>query len=129
MDDSTQLTNRQTQVMPDDRMVTLVPPVDVIEDEAGITVIADLPGVTKDKLNIKLDSDHLQIEGEASVPVPERMELRYAEIRAPYYRRGFNLSRELDTGHIDASLKDGVLKLRIPKTAEARPRRIEVKLG
>jgi HSP20 family protein len=129
MNERTQVTNRQAQATPDHPLAALIPPVDVIEDESGITVTADLPGVTKDRLNIKLDSDNLTIEGAALVPVPEGMALRYAEIRAPYYRRNFTLSRELDTTKIDASLKDGVLKLRIPKTAEAKPRQIEVKLG
>lgn len=129
MNDSTEVTRAQTQAMPDTPVVRLVPPVDVIEDETGITVTADLPGVTRERLNIKLDSDNLLIEGEAAVAVPPGLELRYAEIRAPHYRRSFTLSRELDTAKIDASLRDGVLKLRIPKTANARPRQIEVKLG
>jgi HSP20 family molecular chaperone IbpA len=95
----------------------------------GITLIADLPGVSKDRLGIKVNGDNLLIEGEATTPVPEGMELLYAEIRAPYYRRSFTLSWELDASKIEANLKDGVLKLRIPKTEEAKPRRIEVKVG
>ena len=57
------------------------------------------------------------------------MELLYAEMPASSYRRSFTLSRELDASKIEANLKDGVLKLRIPKAEEARPRRIEIKAG
>lgn len=129
MNESTQVTKSEAQALPDNATVTLVPPVDIVEDEAGITVTADLPGVSKERLNIRLDSDNLLIEGEAAVVAPQGIELRYTEIRAPHYRRSFALSRELDSSNIDAKLKDGVLTLRIPKTAAARPRRIEVKMA
>jgi HSP20 family protein len=107
----------------------LLPPVDVVEDEMGITLIADLPGVSKDRLGVKVNGENLVIEAEASTPVPEGMELLYAEIPAPFFRRSFTLSRELDPSNIEANLKDGVLKLRIPKAEEAKPRRIEVNVG
>ena len=57
---------------------------------------------------------------------PDGLEAIYAELRAPRYRRSFTLSRELDTARIEANLKDGVLRLRIPKQAHAQPRRIAV---
>lgn len=107
----------------------LLPPVDIVEDDAGITVYADLPGVPKDKLSVRADSESLTIEGEISLGVPEKMEAVLAEIQAPRYRRSFALSRELDTEKSEAAFKDGVLKLRIPKVEHAKPRRIEVKVG
>jgi len=127
-DHTTQVAKRDQAQLPD-KTTALLPPVDVLEDENGITLYADLPGVSKDRLGIKVEGDVLLIEGEASVPVPAGLELTYAEVRAPRYRRSFTLSRELDASAIDASLKDGVLTLRIPKTEEAKPRRIEVKAG
>ena len=60
---------------------------------------------------------------------PENMELVYGEAQYPLYRRQFTLSRELDASRIEANLKDGVLKLTIPKLEEAKPRRIEVRVG
>jgi len=57
------------------------------------------------------------------------MQLVYGEAQYPSYRRQFTLSRELDTARIEASLKDGLLKLTIPKLEEAKPRRIEVRVG
>lgn len=105
---------------------TVLPPVDIFEDEAGFTVIADLPGVSKERLGIRVDGDSLVIEGAASAPVSGEMELIYGEMQNPLYRRSFTLSRELDPGKIQAKLVDGVLKLSIPKAEEAKPRRIEV---
>lgn len=107
----------------------LTPRVDVVEDDTGISIQADLPGVPKEKLSLRVEGETLQIEGEISSDAPAGMEAIYAEVQVPRYRRAFTLSRELDTGKIDAALKDGVLKLRIPKAAHAQPRRIEVKAG
>ena len=106
----------------------MTPRVDVLEDDTGITVIADMPGVSKDSLEIKVENDALSIEGAVSAATPQAMEATYAEVRIPRYRRSFTLSRELDPGHIEAQLKDGVLKLRIPKHEQARPQRISVKV-
>jgi HSP20 family molecular chaperone IbpA len=107
----------------------LLPRVDVLEDEAGITLLADLPGVPKDQLELKVEGDELVIEGVMAPFTTEKLEPVYAEVRLPRYRRSFTLSRELDTSRIDANLKDGVLTLRIPKQAHAQPRRISVQVG
>jgi HSP20 family molecular chaperone IbpA len=129
MNDNTHVTARDSKQQQMENAVTLLPPVDIFEDESGFTLTADLPGVGKDTLRVKVDGDNLLIEGEGSVAVPEGMELVYAEIPTPYYRRGFTLSRELDASNIEANLRDGVLKLRIPKAEEAKPRRIEIDVG
>lgn len=107
----------------------LMPPVNVFEDAAGITLYADLPGVPKDKLNLQIEADTLTIEGEVSLDTPEGMEATHAEISLPRYRRVFTLSKELDSEKVSAELRNGVLKLRIPKAEHAQPRRIEVKVG
>lgn len=107
----------------------LVPRVDVIEDSAGITLLADLPGVSKEGLEIKVDGTTLSLEGAVELDTPPTLDGIVAEVRASRYRRSFALSNELDTAAIDAQLKNGVLRLRIPKVAEAQPRRIEVKVG
>jgi HSP20 family protein len=107
----------------------VVPPVDVFENESGITLLADLPGVTRDGLGVRVDGENLVIEGTASTAGPQNMQLVYGEAQVPSYRRQFTLSRELDASRIEASLKDGVLRLSIPKLEEAKPRRIEVRVG
>src|SRR5687767_10647046 len=106
---------------------TVLPAVDVFEDASGITLLADMPGVPKDRLDVKVEADTLSIEGEVASQTPEGLEAVYAEVRVPRYRRTFTLSRELDTSKVEANLKDGVLTLRIPKQAHAQPRRIEVR--
>ena len=105
---------------------SLMPPVDVLEDASGITLFADLPGVSKDKLNLQVESDTLTIEGDVTIPTPEGLEASYAEVGLPRYRRVFTLSKELDAGKVTAELANGVLKLRIPKAEHAKPRRIEI---
>jgi HSP20 family molecular chaperone IbpA len=105
----------------------LMPPVDVIEDSTGITLYADLPGVSKDKLDLSVEGDTLNIEGQVSIDMPETMQASYAEVNCPRYRRVFTLSKELDPNRISAELSQGVLKLRIPKAEHAQPRRIEVR--
>jgi len=107
----------------------MTPRVDVIEDATGITLLADLPGVARDALEIHVEGDALTIEGQVSTVTPQAMEATYAEVRIPRYRRMFTLSRELDGSRIEAQLKDGVLRLRIPKQDHAQPRRVQVKVA
>ncbi len=106
----------------------LLPPVDVFEDAAGITLYADLPGVPKDRLNLQVEADTLTIEGEVALDMPEGMEASHAEISLPRYRRVFTLSKELDADKVAAEFAHGVLKLRIPKAEHAQPRRVEIKV-
>jgi len=102
------------------------PPVDISEDRDGITLFADMPGVSKDRLHLRIDGNTLVIEGQVQFDLSERTEALYADVRSSVYRRSFSLSSELETEKIDASLKDGVLQVRIPKRAELRPRKIEI---
>jgi len=107
----------------------LRPSVDIFEDTAGITLRADMPGVSREHLDIQVNRDTLSIQGEAEIPMPEGMEAIYADIRLTRYQRSFSLSSELDGEQAEASLKDGVLTLRIPKHARYQPRKIEVSLS
>ncbi len=102
------------------------PPVDIWEDKHGITLRADMPGVSKDRLNLRIDGNNLIVEGQVQFELPENAEAVYADVRSSLYRRSFSLGGELETGKIEASLKDGVLTVRIPKRSELRPRKIEV---
>jgi HSP20 family molecular chaperone IbpA len=108
---------------------TLVPPVDIFEDDQHITVQAEMPGVAHNGLIIQAERNGLLIEGSVDIALPEGMEALYADVQATKYRRSFVLSSELDTERIDASLRDGLLTLRIPKRAEFRPRKIPVQLA
>lgn len=108
------------------RLAALMPPVDVIEDSTGITLYADLPGVTKEALRVGIEADALTIEGEMSLPLPAQMKATHADVELGRYRRVFTLSKELDTGKVSAEFTHGVLRLRIPKAEHAQPRRIQV---
>jgi HSP20 family protein len=120
-------TSQDRRSQQDKRELAMVPPVDVIEDASGITLLADLPGVAKEKLSVHFDADSLTIEGDVALDMPGGLESSLAEVRLPRYRRVFSLSRELDTENTSAEFRNGVLKLRIPKAAHVQPRRIEVR--
>ena len=107
----------------------VLPPVDVYEDDTAITLLADLPGVPRDQLQVRIDGDSLLLEATAVTAGPQDMELVYGEAQCPSFRRQFTLSRELDASRIEAQLRDGVLRLTIPKSEQARPHRIEVQVG
>ena len=84
------------------------------------------PGVSKERFNVHIDSDTLSIEGKTDISMPEGMEALYADVHFTRYQRSFSLSSELDGDKADASLKDGVLTLRIPKRELYQPRKIKV---
>lgn len=107
----------------------LVPPADVLEESDGITLRLDVPGVSKDRLNVQADKNTLVIEGEVQIQMPQGMEALYAEIQSTRYRRSFTLSGELDAEKIVANVSNGVLSVSIPKRAELKPRKIEVQVS
>lgn len=107
----------------------LVPAVDIWEDTDGIVLKADLPGVSKEGLSVGVDGETLTIEGAVSLGESPKLRDVYAEVRVARYRRGFVLGRDLDTEKIAASLKNGVLELRIPKREAAKPRRVAVQVA
>jgi HSP20 family protein len=107
----------------------LRPATDIFEDDEGITLQMDVPGASKERLTLQVNRDRLDVEAEVRIDMPQDMEAVYADLRSTRYQRTFALSGELETDKVDASLKDGVLTLRIPKRAEIRPRRIEVRAG
>lgn len=121
----TNVTNRSSNPAKRDQAY-MTPAVNVLEDATGITLYADLPGVPKDKLSLSVESDTLSIEGELGLTVPEGMEAIHAEVSLTRFRRVFTLSKELDAEKVSAEFKHGVLKLFIPKAAQAQPRKISV---
>lgn len=100
----------------------LTPAVDIFETEEALTLVVDLPGVEKDNLQLGVENDILTIEGQ----VAKGGEAYYREFGSSGYYRRFQLPDNLDLEKIAAELKDGVLTVRLPKSAAARPRRIEV---
>lgn len=107
----------------------LTPPVDVIEDSEGITLYADLPGVSREKLDLNVEAHTLTIEAESALAQPDGLQSSHTEVGLARFRRSFTLSHELDTEKVSAEFQQGVLRLRIPKAAHAQPRRIEVQVA
>lgn len=130
MSDVTRRAASSEAAEPADADNVLRPYGDIYEHEGGITLVLDMPGVSRDRLEIHSDRNDLVVEGSVAVDVPKGTEAVYADVRATRYRRSFSLSGEqLDTDAVAASLKDGVLRIDIPKRPELKPRRIEVHTG
>ncbi|WP_067065483.1 Hsp20/alpha crystallin family protein [Roseateles chitosanitabidus] len=105
------------------------PAVDIVEDAQGITLFADLPGVPREQLHLRVDGDRLIVEADMQLDLPEGLKAGHVEVSRQHYRRVFTLSKELDANSVSAELTQGVLRVRIAKAAHAQPRKIEVKLS
>lgn len=101
------------------------PAVDIFETEEALTLIADMPGVSKDQLEINVDQGVLSIT--AATDDSGRGESLYREFRPGGYYRQFRLLEDFDSAKAVAELKNGVLTLRLPKAESAKPRKIAVK--
>jgi HSP20 family protein len=104
----------------------LRPPVDIHETADELVLRADMPGVSRERLEVRVDGNTLVIEGSIGIAPQDAMSALYADVRSTTYRRQFVLSNELDTANIGASLQNGVLTVKLPKRAERKPRRILV---
>jgi HSP20 family protein len=102
------------------------PAVDIYETEDGLVLTADMPGVAKENLDIKVDEGVLTITGKVALP-PEDAVPVYAEYKIGDYHRAFSLSDEIDVDAISAEMTHGILTLRLQKSAKTRSRKIEVK--
>lgn len=105
----------------------LVPPVDIFEANDGLMVVADLPGVDKQSVDVRVDQGILTIHARA------RQEMAgnpiYSEFGLLDFYRQFQLSEKVDQAKITAEMKNGVLALRLPKVEEAKPRQIPIQVG
>jgi HSP20 family molecular chaperone IbpA len=105
----------------------IAPPVDIYETKDGLTVIADLPGVSKEDLEIEVKNDLLTIQAKSHVETLGAPS--YHEFQLSNFFRQFRLADTVDTNRIQAELKHGVLTLRLPKVEAAAPRKIEVQVA
>ncbi len=103
------------------------PAVDIFETGEGITLMADMPGVTADKLTIDLRDNVLTIRGEVTPPEAEGESRVLEEFGWGSYYRQFSLADTVDQEKIEAKLQNGVLRLELPKVEKAKPRTIAVK--
>lgn len=106
---------------------TFVPRVDIYETEDTVVLLADMPGVNENSVDITLEKNILTINGYANPQAPDNFEPAYAEYRFGNYERTFALSDEVDREQIEATVKNGVLRLVMPKAEAAKTRKITVK--
>jgi HSP20 family molecular chaperone IbpA len=104
-----------------------IPPIDIHEGAEGLTLEADLPGATERNLQIHLEDNVLNLFAKIDSPAPEGARLVHEEYRLGNFHRSFILSDEVDRERITAELRNGVLRLFLPKADRARTRRIEIK--
>ncbi len=105
----------------------ITPPVDIYETADGLVVKADLPGVAKEGLDVRVENSLLTIRGKASHAAPG--DPIYREYGLVNFFRQFELNERVDQSKISAELTHGVLTLNLPKAEEAKPRKIEIKIS
>jgi HSP20 family protein len=103
-----------------------VPATDIFETDEALTVILEMPGIDKDKVDVKVENDVLQIEGWIDFSRYEGLQPVYTEYNIGNYARSFQLSSKIDQDRISAELRDGVMTLVLPKSEKAKPRKIAV---
>jgi HSP20 family molecular chaperone IbpA len=103
------------------------PPIDIHEGPDGLTLEADLPGATEGNLFIQLEDNVLSLHARVESPAPDGARLIHEEYPVGDYYRSFILSDEVDRDRITAELKNGVLRLFLPKADRVRTRRIEIR--
>ena len=104
----------------------LLPAVDIFEESDVLKLVADMPGVTHESLEVEIDNNVLSLEGDIALNMPEGLSALHAEVRGQRFARRFNLSHEIDGDAITATIVNGVLTLTLPKKDSHRTRRIEV---
>ena len=103
-----------------------LPQTDIFETDQALTVVLEMPGVDKDKVDVKVENDVLKIEGWIDFSRYEGLQPLYTEYNIGNYARSFQLSSKIDQDRISAELRDGVMTLVLPKSEKAKPRKIAV---
>ncbi len=109
--------------------LAFVPRADVYETDEAIVVVADMPGVDENSVDVTLENEVLTINGYVEPEYPEDHSLAFAEYQVGDYVRAFTLADTIDRDGIEATVKDGVLRLYLPKITEARMRKIAITAG
>lgn len=103
-----------------------VPYTDIYEHDDDLTLVMEMPGVEKENLDVSIEDDVLQIDGQIDFSKYAEMEPVYTEYNVGHYTRRFHLSNRIDQDKISATVVDGVLTLKLPKAEEAKPRKIKI---
>lgn len=125
MSTSQELVESKTQLKQKDKILRRVAPlVDIYENDEEILLYADLPGVKKENISINIEGGKLRLEGTRALA--QEGAVSWEEFGDVEYLRTFSVPQTIKVDEINAELGDGVLKLHLPKTEAARPRRIEI---
>jgi len=128
MSDKAELVKSDTEIVEKSRPIpTVAPLVDIYENEDEILLHADMPGVVKDNIKVNLDNGTLTIS--ALREFETKGSAAWEEFGGLEYKRNFSVPQTIDVSKVDAELKDGVLRLHLPKSEAAKPRQIEIKTG
>jgi HSP20 family molecular chaperone IbpA len=106
-----------------------IPRADIYETNNELVIVADMPGVAENSLDITLEKNVLSIKGFVEFPTPDHYSLAYAEYEVGDFERNFTLSNDLDQENISAKVKNGVLYVHLPKLAPAKTKKITVNAG
>ena len=113
----------------EEKKAALIPPVDIYENDQGLILLADMPGVSKDVLDIQVDKDVLTLRGSIAQSIPDDAKPLYVEFSGPgLYERAFTIGPDVDIDKIEASMHAGVVKLVLPKAEHSKPHKIQVKI-
>lgn len=128
--------NKEALTKQDDGNVTrmddipvFVPPTDIYEEDEAIVIVSDMPGVNQENLDVTLENDTLTVEGRQSVPEPPSHKQLHHGYDPGKYRRAFTLRTEIDKDKISAKIVNGVLTVKLPKSEETKPRKIEINVA
>lgn len=113
------------EAKPMQRQEAYLPATDIYEREDAIILVADMPGVAEQDVDIHVENHVLTVKG-STMRLNQTGEVLYSEFRPGRYERSFTLSNDIDSEGIKARMKNGVLTLELPKSAKARPLKIEV---
>jgi HSP20 family molecular chaperone IbpA len=110
-------------------VATIAPATDIYESKDAVALYVDLPGVSKESLDIDVDQDILTIKGTISLSTPDNMQATYIDVQANTFERRFTLGDELDVNKIEAKLEQGALELTIPKLEQHKPKKIAINVA
>lgn len=103
-----------------------IPATDIVETDSELKIYMDMPGVTKDKLDIRLEKNILEVDGAIDAELYANIRPLYAEYNVGHYTRKFEVSNMIDQDRIEAKIDSGVLTLVLPKAPESQPKQIEI---
>jgi HSP20 family molecular chaperone IbpA len=114
------------EVVRSEPQVVFLPPIDIFETDEGLVLLADLPGVSGETLELQVQDNKLTLFGRVEPTIPPEARLMHQEYRVGHFLRSFILSDEVDHERISAKLNQGVLEVQLPRLKRSEPRRIHV---